>query len=584
MLFFLLLLCPSLHATTYIVTNNNDAGAGSLRQAITDANGNAGRDSIIFDIVGIPPHTITLVTTLPTIMDTLWIDGATQPDNGFGGTDPKIVIADAPIVDSGLLIQAAECEVYRLRITGCYDGISVRGANSTGAIIAENVVDDFINNGIQLLSVPSGTVRENNLELLPNSDACLAGFGGNEAIMIRLSSNVQVLGNRIGCNRLSISLSQSSSCVVKGNEIFSTENDCDNFEATGIAVTGSDNVIGGTVAGEANLISSRQDGISIIDTGTGAVRNQVSANVLQCISTNGIFLFNNANNTKAPPVITLAGPALVTGTGNPGDVIEVFRQPDNGTVGCVLTVVPQGDLYFGAAVVDGFGNWFLAEVLEGVITATAYDATNGTSTFATPVASGEVYATSVGDCLGAVLAATPLILQMEEIQDGQVHLTWYTSQPAALAELKVERSLDTKEWEPILTAPISPSQQAATPQRIIDTAPEPGVNYYRMVYHDENGQISYSNSVSAQIKGEALKDIILTNNPSSSISILPIGATLPDGATLRVIDIQGRVVWEKKLDKGMHEIEVPVLPVPAGVYQLSLSTQQRVFTKKWLKS
>ncbi|MGH2543435.1 MAG: hypothetical protein ACRDIB_11580 [Ardenticatenaceae bacterium] len=43
----------------YIVINTNDAGAGSLRQAILNANANAGPDSIGFDIPGAGVKTIS---------------------------------------------------------------------------------------------------------------------------------------------------------------------------------------------------------------------------------------------------------------------------------------------------------------------------------------------------------------------------------------------------------------------------------------------------------------------------------------------------------------------------------------------
>ena len=46
----------SLSATTYTVTNTNDSGAGSLRQAIMDANTNVGADTIAFNIPGSDPH------------------------------------------------------------------------------------------------------------------------------------------------------------------------------------------------------------------------------------------------------------------------------------------------------------------------------------------------------------------------------------------------------------------------------------------------------------------------------------------------------------------------------------------------
>src|SRR5947207_15931209 len=39
-------------ACTFTVTNTNDSGAGSLRQAILDANANLGTDSICFSVPG----------------------------------------------------------------------------------------------------------------------------------------------------------------------------------------------------------------------------------------------------------------------------------------------------------------------------------------------------------------------------------------------------------------------------------------------------------------------------------------------------------------------------------------------------
>ena len=47
-------------AATFTVTNTNDAGAGSLRQAILDANGDFTTDQIVFAIPGSGVHTITL--------------------------------------------------------------------------------------------------------------------------------------------------------------------------------------------------------------------------------------------------------------------------------------------------------------------------------------------------------------------------------------------------------------------------------------------------------------------------------------------------------------------------------------------
>jgi hypothetical protein len=53
---------------TFTVTNTNDSGAGSLRQAMTSANDNGNpsyMDTIEFNIPGNGPHIITPQTNLP---------------------------------------------------------------------------------------------------------------------------------------------------------------------------------------------------------------------------------------------------------------------------------------------------------------------------------------------------------------------------------------------------------------------------------------------------------------------------------------------------------------------------------------
>jgi hypothetical protein len=67
---------------TYAVTTTADTGAGSLRQAILDANGNTGADTINFNLpsVGL---TIVLGSALPTIDEQITIDGWSQ--SGYSG-------------------------------------------------------------------------------------------------------------------------------------------------------------------------------------------------------------------------------------------------------------------------------------------------------------------------------------------------------------------------------------------------------------------------------------------------------------------------------------------------------------------
>src|SRR5688572_17968642 len=70
-------------AATISVTVTNDTGAGSLRQAIIDANAAAGADTITFNISPAGTNTISVATALPAITEAVVIDGTTQP--GFAG-------------------------------------------------------------------------------------------------------------------------------------------------------------------------------------------------------------------------------------------------------------------------------------------------------------------------------------------------------------------------------------------------------------------------------------------------------------------------------------------------------------------
>jgi hypothetical protein len=73
------LLISPLAPQTFVVTNTNDNGVGSLRQAILDANANSGADTINFNIAGSGVQTISLASALPTITEAVTIDGYSQP-------------------------------------------------------------------------------------------------------------------------------------------------------------------------------------------------------------------------------------------------------------------------------------------------------------------------------------------------------------------------------------------------------------------------------------------------------------------------------------------------------------------------
>lgn len=125
----------SVSAATFTVTNTNDTGAGSLRQAISDATGAGAGDHVIaFNIPGAGPHTITPATTLPVIGNTnvaapqsITIDGCSQPGSQCGTfpLDLRIRINGA---NSGAGTSDA---VFRIQKTT--NGTTIRGLSITSS-------------------------------------------------------------------------------------------------------------------------------------------------------------------------------------------------------------------------------------------------------------------------------------------------------------------------------------------------------------------------------------------------------------------------------------------------------------------
>lgn len=110
----------------FTVTNLNDAGPGSLRQAITEANANPGADEIVFAGEG-ANGTLELATDLPDITDDLSINGPGAEVLAISGGDINFVF-DFPTYDDDL-------DAYDFG-SGVVSDVTITGG-SIGAELAE---------------------------------------------------------------------------------------------------------------------------------------------------------------------------------------------------------------------------------------------------------------------------------------------------------------------------------------------------------------------------------------------------------------------------------------------------------------
>lgn len=95
---------------TYLVTNANAGGAGSLDQAIRDANANPGLDQIHFNIPGAGPFTLNAASE---VTDAVVIDGTTQP--GYAGKPLIAIGPNGSRTPNGLIVAGGNSTIRGLR-------------------------------------------------------------------------------------------------------------------------------------------------------------------------------------------------------------------------------------------------------------------------------------------------------------------------------------------------------------------------------------------------------------------------------------------------------------------------------------
>ena len=130
--------------SAYMVTNADDAGPGSLRQAIQDADANGGPDTINFAIPGAGVHIIRPHTPLPAITDQVTVDATTQP--GYQGKPLIEINGDkAPAGTNGITL--ANPPGTLVAQNSILEGVIVSAFPGDGVVLAGNwdhVLDCYI--------------------------------------------------------------------------------------------------------------------------------------------------------------------------------------------------------------------------------------------------------------------------------------------------------------------------------------------------------------------------------------------------------------------------------------------------------
>jgi hypothetical protein len=274
-------------AATFTVVNTNDSGAGSLRQAILDANANPGLDTIAFDIPNPGVHTITPLSNLDAITSPVILDGYSQPgaspNTAAVGTNAVLLIElDGTAVvggfATGLNVSAGGSTIQGLVVNRWSTGITTVNGGGAGNVIR----------GCFFGTDPSGA------SALPNHTAISIQNPGDRVGGTDPSDRNLVSGQTAGVFGGAIEIAGGASATIQGNLVgtdatgmVAIPNDYaiySNMPATiGGAAPGAGNVISGNAADgmflqadvlvQGNLIGMTADGSGPLGNGQNGITN-----------------------------------------------------------------------------------------------------------------------------------------------------------------------------------------------------------------------------------------------------------------------------------------------------------------------
>jgi CSLREA domain-containing protein len=436
-------LCASLGPPSTVVTNANDSGAGSLRQAILNSNANPGPDTITFDVLPAGAHTITLASALPPVTETLTIDGTSQ--DGFLAT-PLIGLDGVTGTFNGLELNATtivrSLALFRFqngiaitgsstRIVGSYIGLdtagTVRGNTNIGVLVGagafneiggaadieRNVISGNGGNGVVVGSATQTSIRKNYIGttgdgtadagngingILLNPGSALTSIvenvvsgNANDGVFVHTAANL--LANRIG-------LAAGSDSPIPNS-------------GDGVQLNNSGSSVGDGLPTGANTIA--YNGGAGVHVSAG-IANRITRNSIYANGGSGIDLIPPANNDQVSPgldAVSVGNSVTIQGSllSAPSTAfhLEFFSSPSCDGEGRTfigstdVTTTPSGDASFLVTFDTGVA-------VGEAVTATATDPAGSTSEFSTcetaSSGGGAEPITSPADCTPGYLGGT----------------------------------------------------------------------------------------------------------------------------------------------------------------------------------
>jgi Periplasmic copper-binding protein (NosD) len=330
-------------SATLVVTNTNDSGSGSLRDAISTGNTNPGFKKITFNIPGSCPRTIALQTPLPALTQDVSIVGYTQPGSAqnespvvFDGT-VCVFLTGANTLNTGLHLQTGNVNAQMslsglgfygfsseaVKISGPGRGTVTGSLFGTGLPLIGSV---FANSVIRVQDAPRSRIGG-----LAAAEKNVLPMGGQAGINLEASSNGArlVYNNFIGINRAGTGLLNNGSSP-RGVGVLVTGSPRDDLRGNFIGGSESHGIVlaGGATPAQQTRVIFNSIGIAPDGSDVGN-----SSNAVRILGGEQHYLFRNTLHNNDGDALAVVTPARRA---------ELVRNTFFGNTGLAIDLSPDG--------------------------------------------------------------------------------------------------------------------------------------------------------------------------------------------------------------------------------------------------
>lgn len=171
---------------------------------------------------------------------------------------------------------------------------------------------------------------------------------------------------------------------------------------------------------------------------------------------------------------------------------------------------------------------------------------------------------------GGSLLPVQLVEFKAQLVDGKVQIEWVTASQVNNDHFRLEKAVNNFDFNLIESVEGNGISNILLTYNFVDPNPQEGVNYYKLIQEDFDGQQTAFGPISINFSGEGneiIKNVTVTEN---GIKCWFDGNN--EVMQLSVYDITGKLVKQVEIQPNESDIELPIYNISRGLYMISLTS------------